>query len=1637
MEIIDEIEFGPMGVSIPGTINGALNNLGTYESMTLELLQNAEDSKSRSVRFEISDEALIITTDSLFVSCRDFKLAECSMREDNPLEMCDWHRLREIASGDKPHSVEQKIGRFGIGFVSVYQVTDSPEIRSAGRGLKFHPLMKQVQFLKTEIPGTEIRLPWAVDPESKMRRALTYGETVDLSKLDEMAQRISAKVENSLIFLSNVSSVEIARNSKILQKCVISKKNSEEKSIHFTSDGRVENWYLLDVDAEPEFTSLENQYVELARHGRRKTVQIAVPIDANKDSPGRIFAFLPTEVEIEIPVCINGDFFIDTNRKDVRFEGSDASKAESVWNATILKVAAKSLSLRVRELHDRLGDQRFWNLVNSCLGLATRAREAVNSISPSFETFWVEMKNEIPNHALVLCEGEGEQLFPVKQVLVVDGENLTRKKASLVDLGLHPIHRKLARYLDVITLLGAQKVELGVIVKAMEQCEWIKLASNQDQISLDVFEARFRPLQELLNDYLPKFQKTSLDDLMILRLKALTFVVTDNFRVVSPRNCFALEEQIKTNDFAFLFPDIRIASTGMRDLSSVWGLCTQLTLGKLVQLVAERLLSQTNGKQAKVLEKIYDLFFDITYNRHIQEDDFRELSELAMWPSMNGSLISRNDGKVLGEFSDPLKIAQIVNIAALSEKHRKFFIDRLKAQTLNIKNYILEILPAFFSTEQNSIEKSDYRKLFLELSNQPKVFDDPQILKALRAANIVPTHGKTFCTPSQVVFYDRKIAELFGSDFDLWLDESYISKEPRVKQLFQKLGVQAQPSVEQLIALWLKIVSARISPTRRNQVGKILAILAEKNESASGESFERELERVKDQHCLPASGDDSSWRRPSELYSPEYAKHFSTQRNALVVGLPDASRKTLAFVVNKLGVKAEPELKLVLSHIETCRLQKYPLDNSIYTYLNMVAKRTANVADQSELKKLRDTPIYLIGKDYLKPSQLYFEEPHLDKPWAYKVAGTLLDFKELLALTGVKTRPGSRDYVEVLRELRDFASGHPERILRDEHSNVYKQCMKQLNWLRERGEIDESLAVLQQENLYLSREKRFVAKRAIFIPDSEWFSKQFQGVFDEYIVEYSELFPQLLAELEIPYVSKSIDAKRGEIKGSPVRKATTQKSLNDRGECIRRILSALKGDTDPGEFWNAVEVYEVQEVQSHWNLRFSSGTSKSQIITTPVFYDQAKRELYIASGNSKVGSSVDWLELFQELLHQVMPAVAENDIRNAVGTLDFVMTKEPAEGIAYLTRLGYSFEHREEFEPLDSPSTVVTEFGGDGNAPPADPPDHPEEGLGPTADQKAPAGGSVSKPTDPQEPKLGGPKVAIPSDGTSPGQSGPDKGPTGIDGVKPGRGGGATPYPGPTVSDPAGVGDTPQGGTGNPGDQTGPGKPRHGKGAGPGQEQEVRRAFIYVLNGSDSETKERIAENKRNGEKAVDFVMEYERKEGRDPFKMPDRNKGYDIESSQGSTDDPEDDEIRFIEVKSVTGAWGATGVELSFSQLKMAYSKQDQYWLYVVENFQNQNRRIHKIQNPASYIKGYKFNDAWKEIAQFEELGLEAHSDIVDAIQTEDIGCLIHHRKLGPCFLVDWKIRGTSVVVYLDFDDGTEPRPFPYNPTLMKKING
>ncbi|TCS71181.1 uncharacterized protein DUF3883 [Sulfuritortus calidifontis] len=205
--------------------------------------------------------------------------------------------------------------------------------------------------------------------------------------------------------------------------------------------------------------------------------------------------------------------------------------------------------------------------------------------------------------------------------------------------------------------------------------------------------------------------------------------------------------------------------------------------------------------------------------------------------------------------------------------------------------------------------------------------------------------------------------------------------------------------------------------------------------------------------------------------------------------------------------------------------------------------------------------------------------------------------------------------------------------------------------------------------------------------------------------------------------------------------------------------------------------------------------------------------------------------------------------------------------------------------------------------------------------------------------------------------------PDGDDGVRIGAGGGGQGR--------AGTGTSRGGSQGNGGGHGGsrghgtPGDKGGGKGGGQGERTPGHaggRPFISYVgthpddDGPDPDGLDQAARMQIE-ELAINLILRLEPGLRR----TPEGNPGFDLFEADSSGR-----QIRWVEVKSMTGTLQDRPVGLSHTQFDCAREKGDAYWLYVVERATDPAQaRVLRIQNPVGHARTFTFDHGWSEIAR------------------------------------------------------------------------
>lgn len=212
----------------------------------------------------------------------------------------------------------------------------------------------------------------------------------------------------------------------------------------------------------------------------------------------------------------------------------------------------------------------------------------------------------------------------------------------------------------------------------------------------------------------------------------------------------------------------------------------------------------------------------------------------------------------------------------------------------------------------------------------------------------------------------------------------------------------------------------------------------------------------------------------------------------------------------------------------------------------------------------------------------------------------------------------------------------------------------------------------------------------------------------------------------------------------------------------------------------------------------------------------------------------------------------------------------------------------------------------------------------------------------------------------------------------------------------------------------GDGRPRPGRSRSSRPNGRSRRAVTYVR--SDVETSREqsggVTEQRTEVDlAAMEIVLEYERREGRDPEAKDHFHPGYDIESKG-----PNEVVERIIEVKGLSGSWNDFGVGVKPRQIEQCRRDPDRFWLYVVEfALEPVRAQVFAIPNPVSLIDEYRFDGGWKDLSSERSgAGQPVQPTVGRRVRLAD-------RREGMVESVD--SRGALMRLTIRLDDGSQKK--------------
>ena len=384
----DAGQHEPLAVRIKNILKDYKDGL----TIVKELLQNADDAEATEVNICYDARTHQVNPKSLFYA----GMAECHgpaliVHNDAVFTEDDFKNITKLAGATKMDQ-PLKIGKFGVGFCSVYHITDVPSFVSCDFLYIFDPTLKYLRKVvkdssrpgkrlkfterivtsskqlvpyaglyafdsKTYYNGTMFRFPFRSSPSEISH--ITYNE----AHIKQLITDIENAGSKLLLFLRNVQRITFSR---------IDEKDRKPKLVM-----EVKRNACLPPIFQVESTSLPEEYWLVASHSdaidsdngeKYATASVACLLEKKstrqcskqqfacylpKPIKGEVFCFLPLTLRTGLPVHVSSNFAINTDRRGIRSSDDESHITDEVqWNIDLMQyIIPKAYQSLLEVLH--------------------------------------------------------------------------------------------------------------------------------------------------------------------------------------------------------------------------------------------------------------------------------------------------------------------------------------------------------------------------------------------------------------------------------------------------------------------------------------------------------------------------------------------------------------------------------------------------------------------------------------------------------------------------------------------------------------------------------------------------------------------------------------------------------------------------------------------------------------------------------------------------------------------------------------------------------------------------------------------------------------------------------------------------------------------------------------------------------------------------------------------------------------------------------------------------------------------------------------------------------------------------------------------------------------------------------------
>jgi len=742
-----------------------------------EIIQNAEDSlytknKKAELEFHLLDDGILVLSNQDGFTDKDI------------------NSICYMASGEKIAKKDQFIGEKGLGFRSVFKITNTPCISSNGYEFYFDKresyekpfLLKEY---KNKLPkkfldytDTAIFLPYSINKE----------------QIRELEKDFQEKIKPKLIlFLKKLNVIKVIKNDK--KYMFIEKEKSKSENFELAK--------LKDSNGKQEFYIIRKTInVSNINEEKRKGIQereivLAYPKEL-EESSSNIFAFLPTDINSRLNFTIQADFLLDTSRGHL---------LENEWNKNIFKEIKLFIIDNINLF------QNHFKLKFEYLKYYLQETKSNNKF---IDNLYTEIINEIKNKNIILTDKETWQK-PNNIILLDDNIKIDTKYIKLIfDKNYEQVHPKFKLDEFFIKKFDIKQIDkeklFNQIFIYLDKYNELNRYNTDDVFYLTKIISKYlnfgRGARKFDEDYLKKIKK-SLPIIPKYKTNKKFYLYDSIYLSSEYKPKFLIENIAKEGEFDF---------KNYNFLSDDYLEDERLT--NFIKKIIEEQKEHKNRKTIEFFTKYPDILqmylkkdISNSYKKifdfliEIQEDNKDKISKIKLLLTQNGDFYNSTTTVYFSNDSDSnldILDKNLFELVHTEHKYKEFLEKIFKVKEADILNIILnEYLPWIKKnyqrrTPENDINLLKYTKDIIEnfdkfeqdekqsIKNGLYFISSNQKDKYLESNNIYLSQNLT------EIIFDNNSIEKYITDksyFD-FLDSSYnsvinIINEEKIKSFFK------------------------------------------------------------------------------------------------------------------------------------------------------------------------------------------------------------------------------------------------------------------------------------------------------------------------------------------------------------------------------------------------------------------------------------------------------------------------------------------------------------------------------------------------------------------------------------------------------------------------------------------------------------------------------------------------------------------------------------------------------------------------------------------------------------------------------------------------------------------------------------